>query len=59
MLRNEDIEHKLEVVDDKINAICDVICEFNITLESEINVLLNELKDIRKEVIDERNKLQH
>jgi len=54
-MSNEELEFKLAMIDEKIDSICDVIYEFNITIEDELNEILKDLNKMKSELIHEKD----
>ena len=54
-MTREDFEKTIILVEDKLDSISEIVCEFNMGLERELNVILNELKELKEQVEKELN----
>lgn len=42
-----EFQNNMTIIEDKIDAINELVCEFNLGIERELNILLEELQQLR------------
>jgi len=46
-MNNIEFQNNIILIEDKIDAINELVCEFNLGIERELNIILEELQQLR------------
>jgi len=46
-MNNIEFQNNMMLIEDKIDAINELVCEFNLGIERELNIILEELQQLR------------